>query len=232
MPLSDQTYKPGFFLLNDIYQSIQGEGSLTGTAMVVLRLHGCPVGCPFCDTKKTWVVDPAHKVDTIPEALGENERYCEATGTEIAAYIRRTYPGPKWIMLTGGEPSTQWLKPLVVALHDAGYKVALETSGTADGCLGAPIDWLAVSPKINMPGGRELLPEVLLFADEIKFVVGRERDLEVLDQMLDEYKLKPGCVIALQPMSKGQRATELCMETVIERGWKLSIQLHKYLDVR
>jgi 6-pyruvoyltetrahydropterin/6-carboxytetrahydropterin synthase len=41
------------YVVNDIYTCIQGEGVQTGVAMVLLRLQGCAVGCPWCDTKET-----------------------------------------------------------------------------------------------------------------------------------------------------------------------------------
>lgn len=38
------------YRVNDIYTTVQGEGCQTETAMVLLRLQGCGVGCPWCDT--------------------------------------------------------------------------------------------------------------------------------------------------------------------------------------
>ena len=48
--------------INEIFQTIQGEGVLTGVPAIFVRLQGCPVGCPWCDTRHTWVVDPAREV--------------------------------------------------------------------------------------------------------------------------------------------------------------------------
>jgi 7-carboxy-7-deazaguanine synthase len=38
-------------------------------------------------------------------------------------------------------------------------------------------------------------------------------------------------VICLQPISQKPRATALAMEVCIQRNWRLSIQLHKYLNI-
>jgi 7-carboxy-7-deazaguanine synthase len=220
------------YRVNDVYPAIQGEGCLTGTAMVLLRLHGCEVGCPFCDTKETWETLPENNHIRLSEALGTNNRYATLLGVEISTYIRRILPGPKWILLTGGEPADQPLRDLVDSLHDAHYRVSIETSGTATGHLNAGIDWICVSPKINMPGGRVVLPEAVEVADEVKFVIGRERDLEIMHDFLATYPLKPGAQICLQPMSTNQKATELCIETVLALGYRLSVQTHKLLDLR
>ena len=48
--------------INEIFQTIQGEGVFTGVPAIFVRLQGCPVGCPWCDTRHTWVVDPAREV--------------------------------------------------------------------------------------------------------------------------------------------------------------------------
>ena len=80
-----------------------------------------------------------------------------------------------------------------------------------------------------MPGGKKVLIEALAVADEIKHAVGRERDVEKLDELLTRVTLKPNAQICLQPISQNEKATALCLETVIARGWRLSVQLHKYL---
>ena len=43
--------------INEVFETVQGEGTYTGTPAVFLRLQGCGVGCPWCDTKHTWALD-------------------------------------------------------------------------------------------------------------------------------------------------------------------------------
>src|SRR5689334_8643248 len=116
--------------VNDCYTCIQGEGVQTGVAMVLLRLHGCDVGCAFCDTKHTWHFDSTHERAQVVDVLGENPCYTYASAQQITDHIRSNHPGPKWVLVTGGEPAQYLLKALVEALHGYDYKVALETSGT------------------------------------------------------------------------------------------------------
>lgn len=220
------------YRINDIYGAIQGEGFYAGVPMVILRLHGCGVGCPWCDTKETWAVDEGNRVDYIEDALGATSAWVTLAASEIAAYIRRTFPRFQWVMVTGGEPADQDLEALTSALHDAGFKALLETSGTALGLLPASFDWVCVSPKINMPGGREIQSEAMAMADEVKQVIGKASDIFILDQLLAEHPTKEGAVISLQPLSISKKATEICVQTVMERGWRLSLQLHKYISGR
>lgn len=219
------------YLVNDVYPCVQGEGCQTGIPMIMLRLQGCAVGCPWCDTKQTWETDPGFEVGGIAQALGATPHYAKKVQSEIVYYIKTNYPTYKWVLVSGGEPANFYLKPLVDALHDAGYKAAIETSGTQDGVLGAGFDWVCVSPKINMPGGFSVLSEVLGIADEIKHVVGKQADIEIIDSLLSHNKFKKGVQICLQPVSQSPKATQLCIQTVQDRQWRLSTQVHKYLDL-
>lgn len=218
------------YLVNNIYPSVQGEGVMSGQPMIILRLHGCAVGCSFCDTQNTWRIDDKHEVETIEECLGDTPYFTRQSASQINYYLRRHYPNIEWIMLTGGEPADQDLVGLVNALHDGGYKILLETSGTAEGHMNADIDWVCVSPKINMPGGKTVLPHVVAAADEIKHVVGIQKHIDQLDDLLSSIGEFEG-IVSLQPMSVSVNATKLCYETVLARGWRLSIQTHKYIGI-
>lgn len=220
------------YSISDIYPAIQGEGCQTGVPMVILRTQGCGVGCSFCDTKQTWALDKKHEVPTIEAALGDGPEFVRKSASEIAYYISVNFPRIEWVLLTGGEPAEQDLEGLLSALHDVGKKVALETSGTALGHVNQPFDWVCVSPKIGMPGGKKILAPAIKMADEIKHVVGKPADLEKLEALLAEFELKENVQICLQPMSASVRATDLCIQTVQERNWRLSIQVHKVINQR
>jgi 7-carboxy-7-deazaguanine synthase len=223
------------YLINDIYSCIQGEGCMTGQAMALLRLQGCPVGCPFCDTKETWDPDPAYEVDSIEQALGTGPQWCHADADTITDYLTQSFPRMAWVLITGGEPAFQDLTPLTNALRHAGFLTALETSGTATGHLRCRPDWVCVSPKFNMPGGLPVLDHVLADADELKFVIGKQSDIDTALEVVS--RLPPPALgkkrhVCLQPVSLNAKATELCVETVKRLGLRLSIQTHKLLAER
>lgn len=226
--------------LNDIYASVQGEGSLTGVPMVVIRLMGCPVGCPFCDTKETWDASPEQRADSIEAMLqarnsGRMNAWCEVNETDLVRYIAEKWStAPKWVLVTGGEPAEQKLVNLVDVLHMNKRHVQIETSGTATGHVGANFDWVTVSPKVGMPGGRSIIPAALVVANEIKWVVGRAEDGCKLEEFLAEHKavLPRGASVSIQPLSQSVKATHLCVGLALSKGWRLSIQTHKYVGLR
>lgn len=109
--------------INEIFESLQGEGFHTGTPAVFVRFAGCNLACPFCDT--------------------DHRSTAEMTDEQIAAAVAQF--APQLVVLTGGEPGLQVSERLVDLLHIEGRKVAIETNGTCP--LPANIDWVTVSPK-------------------------------------------------------------------------------------
>ena len=212
-------------LVNDIYKSVQGEGRLVGTPMVVLRLHGCTVGCSWCDTKQTWSLK--HEASELEAALGENQNYANIGEARLADLCREIGgPNIKWVMLTGGEPCEQDLDTLIVNLRRQGFKVNLETSGTQPLPKNEP-EWICVSPKYAF---RKPLQNVLEDADEIKVVICTVKDLE---ENLDELKrLRDyGIIVSLQPVAGSKSALGVCISAATEYGFNLSIQMHKVIDI-
>jgi 7-carboxy-7-deazaguanine synthase len=217
---------------NDIYPTVQGEGVLAGTPMVLIRLQGCAVGCPWCDTKETWKLEDADRVEEADAAAKEKPKWSYVYPAEIARMALEMGPNLRWALLTGGEPAEQDLRELVGELHGAGFRVALETSGTANGFEECGIDWVCISPKVDMPGGIPFNPRLLRHADEIKQVVSSPKDIEHLAFLITHCVMKPTCVVSIQPVSKNEKATRLCIKACLERGWNLSIQTHRYIDVK
>lgn len=122
---------------------------------------------------------------------------------------------------------------LIFVLQGAGYKVALETNGTRP-IRGKP-DWTCVSPKLSVPGGEAIYIPNLMAADELKFVVKTPDDIVSIDTFLEKYddRLLLGYTqIVLQPQSQDPIATKLCYDICIVHGWRMSVQMHKYLQVR
>ncbi|USH03770.1 7-carboxy-7-deazaguanine synthase QueE [Grimontia kaedaensis] len=216
--------------VNEIFETIQGEGTFTGVPSVFVRLQGCPVGCPWCDTRQTWDTLPADERDfgTIITKNGDSPLWTQVTAEEVLTHLQASYSA-KHVVITGGEPCMFDLLPLTSLLESEGYRCQIETSGTY-AVKATPNTWVTVSPKINMRGKLPVLAEALQRANEIKHPVGTETDIEKLDDLLKDTDLT-GKEVALQPISQKARATNLCIEVCIKRNWRLSIQTHKYLEI-
>ena len=109
--------------VNGIFATIQGEGHNAGRAAVFVRLAGCNLRCPFCDT--------------------DFAAYREMSDADIVSAVCAF--GPRFVVLTGGEPALQADAELVGLLHGAGCEVAMETNGTRTPPEG--IDWLTANPS-------------------------------------------------------------------------------------
>lgn len=215
--------------VNEIFESIQGEATFTGTPSIFIRLQGCPVGCAWCDTKHTWEVETKNM--TTPVIMmaksSDTEQFAEMTVLELLDTLKQFHA--THIVLTGGEPCIYDLTALTAQLYQAGYVVQIETSGTHD-IKCHPSAFITVSPKLDMAGGFKILPECLEMADEIKHPVGKQADINKLRNEILPYAFTKN--IWLQPLSQSKKATDLCIQQATENGWKVSIQTHKFLGVR
>lgn len=219
------------YKINEIFETIQGEASFTGTPSVFIRLQGCPVGCSWCDTKHTWEVNPDLSV-SLSETLEKNadsELWSTASSQEILDELKRKGYTAKHVVITGGEPCMYDLNDLCDLLHDNGYSTQIETSGTFD-VLAPESTWVTVSPKINMQGGYEVLPTVMQRANEIKHPVAMEKHVAELKDLLRACNVMDK-LIYLQPISQKAKATKLAIDTCKAENWRLSVQLHKYIGI-
>ena len=193
------------YRVNDIFYSLQGEGFWTGTPMVFLRLSGCNLKCPFCDT--------------------EHGSFREMTAEEIVREMQAYGCGRACV--TGGEPSLQLDKELVDALHDAGFRIHVETNGTRP--LPEGVDWVTLSPKTDVPGLKGDGTVVLEKADEVKVVYAGGVD--------EKWAAFPAEWHFLQPCDVGdpEKNRAILAETIdhVRRNplWRLSLQTHKLMNI-
>jgi 7-carboxy-7-deazaguanine synthase len=216
--------------LNELFETVQGEGSMTGTPSTFVRLQGCDVGCPWCDTKHTWTMDePVHLEDVLAKTISD-ARYAMVDTDELA--LRICQRCSHHVVLTGGEPCQYDLTELAFRLLGSGRSVQIETSGTEPVRAPPPV-FVTLSPKLDMPGGRSIVPDTLDRANEIKMPVGKMADVEKLDLLLN-HRTSPWRArdVWLQPLSESAKATELCRQVAAERGWRVSLQMHKQANIR
>jgi 7-carboxy-7-deazaguanine synthase len=157
-------------------------------------------------------------------------------------------------VVTGGEPAEQDLRPMARDLRAAGFYTLLETSGTADGFVdvmpktwngsppgypvivtswrpGSVFDYVVVSPKIDQPGDRELIAAACALADEVRMIVRKPTDLPLLSAYLQNFPPKKGAQVFVQPAHRSEYTVELAVDAAKRRGWRVSVNLDKLLNI-
>lgn len=219
--------------VNEMFYTLQGEARWAGTPAVFVRLQGCSVGCAFCDTKHTWVVEPKNQIASgaMLRKDGDDANYASMLAEDIARTIHDLWPNARHVVLTGGEPADYDLRGLCDVLEQDGRFVQIETSGTTP-IQASEAAWVTVSPKIDMPGGREVIEQPVARANEIKHPTSTERHLRQLQALLAQGWHAPGTDVWLQPLSQHPLATQRCIEWCKQYGYRLSLQTHKYVMIR
>jgi 7-carboxy-7-deazaguanine synthase len=206
--------QPHTLKIAEIFASLQGEGLRQGEPAIFVRLAGCNLRCPFCDTKRAWTGGRRITVERIAGRI---------------AYLKKAHPA-EWIVLTGGEPLLQDVGPLVRRLKSAGLKIQVETNGLFYRRL--PADWYTVSPK---PPDYIFHPEYRAQAREVKLVASRELSFAVVTRIRDAFP--PETPLLLQPESNTApsraKALRLLRRTAKEgrTNVRLSLQMHKILGI-
>jgi len=220
------TYK-----INELFETIQGEGSFTGQPSIFIRLQGCPVACSWCDTKHTWEIklDDEVSAEQMLNKENESDHWSALSVEDVLVVINQQGYQAKHIVITGGEPCMADLTPLCAGLEAQGYSCQIETSGTFE-VKTSKNCWVTVSPKVNMKGGYEILASAMKRANEIKHPIATEQHVDDLKKLLAEHNVI-NTQVYLQPISQKTRATELAIKTCIENDWRLSVQVHKYIGI-
>jgi organic radical activating enzyme len=194
------------------FYTIQGEGFHQGKAAYFIRLGGCDVGCVWCDVKESWDASK-HSGFTIDEIVDMAVGGCPENKEDII------------VVITGGEPLMHSLDKLTAALKLRGFKTNIETSGAHP--LSGHWDWICLSPKkFKAP-----LPGLITAANELKVVVYNKSDFAWAEKYAA--LVNPGCLLYLQPeWSKAAEMTPLMVDYIKQNPrWRISLQIHKYMNV-
>lgn len=191
------------YVVREILDTIQGEGANVGSRVVLVRFSGCNarrlgLRCvSWCDTDH------------------EGGRKYTAGELESAAALlwSKKNPGIRTVLMTGGEPGLQVDVPLIRVFHSRGWRVWIETNGTA---ALPPVDWVCVSPK----GSEHLVVDL---CDEVKVIYpgdDPERYFHLSNRRF------------IQPLDGEKGSMKACLEYIREHpDWRISVQMHKLLGL-
>lgn len=173
---------------------------------IFIRLAGCNKQCSFCDT--------------------DFDTYREYSVEEILKQIQRYKC--KNIIWTGGEPTLQLTTEILS--HFSAYYNCIETNGSNPVPTG--IDYISCSPKVALKRLNQVLPKV----DEIRFACDVHTQLPAIEN------LPKAKHYFLSPIFEGESADKMhlskqnldkCLEEIHRNNrWRLSIQLHKLLQIQ
>ena len=212
--------------VNEIFASIDGEGSRSGYAVTFVRLFGCNLCCSYCDTMYAVEGDDYHEM-SVEEIM-----------EEVASH------GFKRITLTGGEPLLypEIVTPLLETLVTAGYDVNIETNGAVPlapfeevrkmgpGTIMYTLDYKSISSGMN---------DTMLFEnyqylrenDVVKFVVGDEDDLEDMKRMVETELLHTPAELFVSPIFDDIDPADL-VDFVLNHKLeqiRVQLQMHKFI---
>ena len=197
-------------IVNEIFDSIDGEGKTAGQLATFIRLCGCNLRCSYCDTTYAFT---------------------EGQEMAVADIVRRV--SYSHVTLTGGEPLCQDISGLLQALQ--GHSVNIETNGSLDitPYFTYPHVWFTVDYKsVSSQMADRMLAKnfsALRPQDVLKFVVGSTADLQQAWDVCRTYR--PACPIYVGPVYGQIEAAQIVefMKTHRLTSWKLQLQLHKYI---
>lgn len=188
------------------FYTIQGEGVYSGKAAYFIRLAGCDVGCVWCDVKESWT-----------------QGYPIHSAKEMVNWV--TTAKANLVVVTGGEPLMHNCAALTDHLKNAGFELNIETSGAYP--LTGNWDWICLSPKKFV----KPLPEIYSKAHELKVIVFNQSDFKWAEEQA--VNISNNCQLLLQPeWSKEKEMLPLLIDYVKKNPkWKISLQVHKYMNI-
>lgn len=228
--------------VHSVFYTIQGEGPYAGRPAVFVRLAGCNLDCPGCDTDYT-----SKRKTYIPKNL-----LLEVNDKKITA-DRLPTNQPYLIVLTGGEPFRQDFSEFARQAVYAGYEVQVETNGT----LWFPKFYPTRVSVVCSPKAPKVHDELKRYITALKYIVkaGEIDPTDGLPTSVLENGLRP-CrpwpsfkgEVYVQPFDEGEnretnptnewlaatlsdRNKKAAVEICMKYGYRLSLQTHKILGL-
>ena len=202
--------------VNEIFKSIQGEGSFVGKLCSFVRLTGCNLRCSYCDTKYAYKKGDDLSIEEITQrvkTLGQN-----------------------LVEITGGEPLLQKeTTELIDSLIKQKHIVLIETNGTIS--IKNINQHAIIILDLKCPGSKMSDHtlwkniEYLRKKDEVKFVIGDRKDYDWAKTIVAKYNLSQRVnSVHFSPVYDKLVPKELvewiCSDNLDVR---VQIQIHKYI---
>ncbi|MBW4514547.1 MAG: radical SAM protein [Timaviella obliquedivisa GSE-PSE-MK23-08B] len=191
------------------FETIQGEGYWAGTPADFIRLAGCPVACPWCDT-----------------GYADGGKSTPRSDRTIAGLINELRS--PHVVISGGEPFIHKELPMLVeAIAATGRQVQIETSGAFWQNIPNPT-WVTLSPKQHLSPKYPVHSEMWQRANEIKIVISSGQEVDFYYKHL---ALRNAC---LQPeWNERDRTLPLTLDLLKQHPkFRLSLQTHKFIGVQ
>ncbi|WPJ68512.1 hypothetical protein OMDBNIEC_00026 [Salmonella phage STP-SP5] len=228
-PEARDTKNDGMYLdVHSVFSTIQGEGPFCGEPAVFVRLAGCNLQCPGCDTDYTTGRTRYDLVDIIK--LIESRKIETGSKTSL-------------VVITGGEPFRQAINPFVEMLLLRGYEVQIETNGS----MPLPHGFSQLPTIVCSPKTAKIHPSILHRANAFKYVIKAGNvnqddglPLQALDHRATPFIARPTrnfkSKIYLQPMDEQDKFNNYenirqVVDSCMKHGYTVQLQVHKYLGV-
>jgi len=220
--------------VNEIFQTIQGEGPNMGKPAIFLRLAGCNLRCDFCDTKYSW--KHGKKMD--------NE--------QIIELFKKVSPC-RLLVVTGGEPMLQQGKmgeQLVGFLHEVRERedlciedIEVETNGTLlpNQDMYWNTDSLVISPKIFTEDSAKLFDRIWNECPDIisvKLVIGTKKEFQEQINWIGKMVKAPIISQDIFVMPKGtdnrtlKKKAKWIIPICIQQGFRFSPRLQYWVGIK
>jgi len=181
--------------INEVFDSVQGEGLYLGEKQIFVRFFNCNLNCTYCDTKL--------------------DRFTEYEPKELFEEIKLYRDKYHSISFTGGEPLlyVDFLKDILKLTSGGGHKHYLETNGTLFSELEQLIDRIdIIAMDLKFPSSTgmgnlwQLHRKFLKIAARkevfLKAIICQATSQEDLHEALAVIKeTSPSSVLVLQPNS-------------------------------
>ena len=218
--------------INEIFSSVQGEGTVVGFKQLFIRFCGCNLKCDYCDTEflDGKIYTPQSLFDEI------------CTNYDLKSFHS--------ISLTGGEPllSYEFLQEFLPLIYGK-TKIYLETNATMTKEfkeIKSLIDIVAADIKLPSATGIDILIKNKTFLNECNGVYAfakivfdkniTQNEIEFCANLAQETEIE----LVLQPKMIGSKISvspEFC-EQILDKfsfiypNVRLIPQVHKFLNVR